>query len=203
QGDIEVLERTQRRSTCPCLRGSSAEGIHDQADRNMDLLLHLACKVVRDRRNPVRRLWGNHFPASLRNIRVMVSRVSRNSEETNLWVIGGLDFLLPIADKAKAYLHVGLASTQPNIADQHILKFNCLVTFDRQGVRTSRGWRLNFQLPLPVGSCHAGCVLTSNFHLHFVSRIRPAPNGICLASLQHHVVAEDRADEGERLDRRS
>ena len=32
-----------------------------------------------------------------------------------------------------------------------------------------------------------------------ISRIRPAPDGIGLASLQHHVIAEDRADERKRL----
>jgi len=69
------------------------------------------------------------------------------------------------------------------------------------GVRTARWGRLNPRLPLAVGCGGRGGGVLCDFHFHRVSWLGPAPNGIRLFPLEDHVVAEDRADKGERRGR--
>ena len=58
----------------------------------------------------------------------MIRRVRRNGEEANLRIIGSPDFFLTITRCAKAYLHVGLSSAQPDVTDQHIVEFYRVIT---------------------------------------------------------------------------
>ena len=49
-------------------------------------------------------------------------------------------------------------------------------------------------LQLATEDRYRGRVFAANFNPDFVARLRPSPDGIHLAALQHHVVAEDRTD---------
>ena len=136
----------------------------------MNFLLDLACEVIRDRRNAICRFGGNHFPVSLQNIRVVVGRVRRNREEADLRVVGGLDFLIAISCRAERHLHVGLASTQPDISNQHVVKFDSFMTGDLDRVRAAHSRRLNLHLPAAIRPSYAGCVLACNFDPNLVAR---------------------------------
>lgn len=58
---------------------------------------------------------------------------------------------------------------------------------------------LNSDEPASICAGCAGCLVRADLHADIISRIRPAPDGIGLAVLKHHVIGEDGADEGERL----
>src|SRR3954465_7163845 len=77
-------------------------------------------------------------------------------------------------------------------------KNSYLASDDLDCIRTARRRRLDANLPAPVGGGDCGRGILTDLDAYFVAGLRPSPDGVRLASLEHHVIAEDRADEGER-----
>ena len=65
EGDIEVVERTKRGFAGPRFGGGSANGIDDQADGDMDLLLDFAREVVANGGDPSLRSRGRRRASCL------------------------------------------------------------------------------------------------------------------------------------------
>ena len=129
-----------------------------------------------------------------------VDRMPLHGEKPYLRVVGRLHIFRPVARKLERQAHVGLAAAQPYVADQDVAQFHGLMAGDLDGVRAACGRRLNRHLPAAVGSRDGRCGLLANLYLNVVARFRPAPDDIGFAALQDHVVAEDRTDEGLRLE---
>src|SRR5579859_649858 len=62
-------------------------------------------------------------------------------------------------------------------------------------IRTAGRWRLNPRDPPAIGTSDRGYAVRTDGYANGVTAIGPAPDRIGFATLQHHVVAEDRADE--------
>src|ERR1035437_4060233 len=99
-----------------------------------------------------------------------VGRGRHTREEADLGVVGGFYFLLAILCKAERHPHVGLASTQADIANQHVVKFRGLMTADLDRVRAACSRRLNLYLPAAIRPGYAGCGLACNLHANLVAR---------------------------------
>ena len=125
-----------------------------------------------------------------------------DGEEANVGVVGRLDFFICVLGEPKRQAHVRLATAEPDIADEDVVQFNRLMTADGYGIRAASRRRLNSDDPAAICAGSAGCCVRADLHADIVSRIRPAPDGIGLAALKHHVVAEDGADERKRLNGR-
>ena len=114
-------------------------------------------------------------------------------------MLRGLHFIGAISGGLQRELHVGLACTKPDIADQDFVQFKALPARDFDGVGPTRRRWLDPHLPLTVRCRRRRCGMLADFDPHGVSRFRPSPNRVGLAALEHHVVAEHRTDEGERV----
>ena len=132
----------------------------------------------------------------------MVGSTLRNRVETNLGKIGSLDLFISIAYSPKAHLHIRLSAAQPDISDEDIVKLDRRMALDGHRVGPAGMRRMNLYFPAAVSSSYAGCVHAANLHLNFVAGVRPTPDGVYLATLQHHVVTKDRTDERKRMDGR-
>ena len=69
---------------------------------------------------------------------------------------------------------------------------------DLDGVWTSQRGRLNLNLPTTVSSRGADRGLAGDAHADFLAWSGPAPDGVRLAALENHVIAEHRAHERQR-----
>src|SRR5579872_2407242 len=75
------------------------------------------------------------------------------------------------------------------------MQLNSPTTGNCHCVRTAGLWRLNPREPPAIGTSDRGCAVRTDGYANGVTRIGPAPDRIGFATLQHHVVAEDGADE--------
>src|SRR5690348_3549402 len=133
---------------------------------------------------------------------MVIRRMSRDREEANLRVISGFNFLFSVARGAERHSHIGLSTAKPNISDQYVVEFYSFSTArDLYCVRPTRRRRLNLYLPASVVSRCSSFGFISNIDSHLFAWIGPAPNGVGFPTLQHHVVAENWANQRERVGR--
>ena len=166
----------------------------------MDLMLDLASEVIGDRRDPVCGLRRDNLPGSCDHVAMPVGRMSLHGEKANLRVVGRLHFFRSVARELERQLHVGLAAAQPDVADQDVVQFHGFVAGDPDGVRAAGGRRLNLHLPAAVGARNGRCGLAVQSRTLILSPGSDQPQIVFgFAALQNHVVAEDGADERERL----
>jgi hypothetical protein len=56
-------------------------------------------------------------------------------------------------------------------------------------------WRLNFCLPFAICASHSRSGIPADVHSDIVTGFRPAPDRVWFFALEHHTVAENRADK--------
>ena len=117
----------------------------------------------------------------------------------NSWMRPGCDLFLGIQRPADCPLHVGLSRAKPDLADQHILDFDFFRSADHNRVRSAllHGWQAD--RPAAVGGDVRGCRGVTNRNADGLVRVIPSPEHDRRVSLQHHVVADDRAERGFRI----
>jgi hypothetical protein len=130
---------------------------------------------------------------------MVVGWISRYREKADLRVVGCFHFIGAVARKLERQAHIRLPAAQPDVADHDVLQLHILVAGDLDRVGAACGRRLNLHLPAAVCSSDGRYCPFSNLDHDRFTGLRPAPDGIRLVALQNHVVAEDGADERERL----
>ena len=196
--NIQASQLAKSRDAGPGFGRSAANGIYHQPNRDVDILLHAARKVVSDSGNLCRRLGGDSIPCAVTRSAWMVGRMFGHSEEADLGIIRSLHFIGAVQRTAQLEFHIGLAAAEPHIAHQNIVKLDTLTASDFDRVWAAGRRRLNFYLPAVIGAGNSRCRAAPNRHLDPVARLGPAPDLVQLIALQYHVVAKDRADKWKR-----
>jgi hypothetical protein len=200
---VEVFQRAQGVNAGEGLSRNAAHRDLQQADWHVRGLEHFSAEEIRRRRktSPAtsEALWCNDSPqSSKRNVCGRVAIPLSDVVETHLWIICVLEFLGPVSRLTQAKLHVRLTGADPHVANQHVLQFDYPRAGDLNRVGAANRGRIDLRHPLAVGSGGGRRGVVADLHTHGLSGLRPSPDRIRLASLQHHVVAEDRADEWRR-----
>lgn len=96
--------------------------------------------------------------------------------------------------------HVGLTAAEPKIAHEDIGESQALRTaVHDQFIRAAGGRRGDLRLPASGGVGDGGGFTTSDGNHHLGAGLGPAPDGVELAALEHHVLAEEWSDKGPRV----
>jgi hypothetical protein len=197
--NIEVVECAQGGLAGPGFGGSAAGGVDDQTDGDVNLLLDLAREVVANGGDGARGLGRHHAPFARDDVDGVVGGLALDGEEANLGIVGGLDFVVGIFGELERQAHVGLPAAEPDVANENVVQFYGLMAGDLDDVGSAGRGRLDADLPAAVGAGRAGCGVFCDLNADLVTGIGPAPDGVGLAALENHVVAEDGTDEGQSL----
>src|SRR5206468_5663571 len=89
--------------------------------------------------------------------------------------------------------HVGLAGTEPDLANEYVFNGNLLVACDDAkfgGVGTGREW-IERDSPFPVFGSFGDLLLSGKRYFDRLSRNGPSPDFQGEAPLEHHVIRKD------------
>ena len=133
------------------------------------------------------------YPFSLEVVLKLLRADTRYGDEAEVRQMcgEGFDVAVPIALQREA--HVGLARAHPDFPDENVGKnaFACAIgNLERLRVCVC-GDRIEFHRPLAISSGGGGFFLIAEGYSDRATRSIPAPDGVGLFLLQHHVVADD------------
>ena len=113
-----------------------------------------------------------------------------------------LDFFLSVGRRAHGDVHVRLARTEPNIADQHIRQHELLFEPLNDEGQWATGWeRADLRPPFAVcvGHGRGGCAVSLgilNGDRNLIPRSAPPPDRIGNVTLQDHVTGKKCVNKG-------
>ena len=163
----------------------------DQADGNIEILEQLAAEEVAGRRETADRLRAALDPAAVEVVLRRGTAAGGNADQADLGIIGRGDFFLGPADAADRHLHVRLARTDPNLADEHVFQRDRVLAGDGERMGTADRHGIEFDNPLArLGVGRGGLALIADFHRDLLALIGPTPDGHGNVALQDGVVGE-------------
>ena len=167
---------------------SAPTGIH-QPDRHVQLQMQASPEVIRHRRKAPRGSRATDLPRPFRVRAGQKGRDPRNRHKPYGGIVGCGNLRRRVRRPLNGPLHVGLAGTEPYLADHHVLNCNT-VHGERLAHRVGRhGGQRHQPVPIRVGRC--GDDLSVKRHRHRFTGVRPTPYLDRHIPLQDHVVVEE------------
>ena len=118
--------------------------------------------------------------------------VTRNVEQADVRIIGGIDFLLRVGALGDLPFHVGLSRTNPGLTDEYVFEFDPVFPLnDKNGWRGIglEGTKLDHPIPSFIGGRQLG--LTGKGDGNLFSGFTRSPNRHGHVALQDHVWSDD------------
>ena len=157
---LEFFIRFECVALHPRLCGTPAPRIVDKAHRHAECLLKLAAKEIADCRKVCHCFRRADSPLAVKVGLWLLRPDLWNREETDRGQLCRCLFKVGIVCAVDAPLHVGLASTHPHLADEHIVKRNCVLPFHRE-----RMWSAVFSHRIQKHTPHSVCASGGRMHL--------------------------------------
>src|SRR5208282_1733684 len=122
----------------PGLDKQSTPGTVNQSDRHAQVLVQPLTEVKQRSRKAAPAACDNGFGTALYPIRLyilgwLVILHLRHQEKSNLRVVRGEDLLLGLVARRDSHLHVRLATTDPHIPDEDVVKLDYVFAADGHG----------------------------------------------------------------------
>jgi hypothetical protein len=172
-----------------------------KSDRDVQAPLEFARKEVSNGGKTVPLIFadrgrGTDLPGCSREGQGLEGHLCWNDCKSDLRMVGGSNFCLSVGRTHHTKLHIGLATANPDISNEHVIQNALVWAVNRDFVRSTDFRRLNFHRPLAIPSSHSLALLSSDRHRDRFSGRRPSPEGIWAPSLKDHVVGKDWTEKG-------
>lgn len=176
----------------PGFGSAATPGVVDEADGDVEHLVEDATVEEAHGAEVADGGRGAGLPGAFEVVLGFLGADLRDGDEADVGEFGRGDFEVGVPGGTDGPLHVGLAGAEPDFADEHVGEIAGGGTLDgdfgRLGVR---GDGVEGDSPFAIGTGFRSLGLAGEGNFDFGARGIPAPDGIGVLLLEHHVVAND------------
>ena len=175
----------------PGLGGAAAPGVIDQADRHAERLVELPAEEIADGRKIAHRVGRAGGPLAVEVPLWLLRAHLRHRDQADVGKLCGRLLEVGVVGVVDAPLHVRLAGTDPDLADEHVVERDRVLALDGERVRAAVFLHgIEEHVPHAVGAGGGRVGLAAERYRDRLARISLAPDFVLDALLEHHVVAE-------------
>ena len=176
----------------PGFGSAAAPGVVDESDGDVEHLMEDAAVEEADGAEVADSCWGAGLPGAFEVGLGFLGADLRDGDEADVGEFCGGDFEVGVPGGADGPLHVGLAGAEPDFADEDVGEVAGGGALDGDfGGLGAGGDGVKGDGPFAIGTGFGSLGLAGEGDCHIGAWGIPAPDGVGVLLLEHHVVAND------------
>ena len=176
----------------PGFGSAAAPGVVDESDGDVEHLVEDATVEEADGAEVADSCRGAGLPGAFEVVLGFLGADLRDGDEADVGEFGRGDFEVGVPGGTDGPLHVGLAGAEPDFADEHVGEIAGGGALDGDfGGLGVRGDGVESNGPFAIGTGFGSLGLAGEGDCHLGAWGIPAPDGVGVLLLEHHVVAND------------